>query len=208
MKLLIDEISCSTALRNATTFYTGLARVGQRLDLEKSSCLQRIIQILDQMFMHHSNITVKISAIDSTALGTQANMKPLICGQQREKRFRLDSFHASLATIQTLPQLSPTPVSITCRFTQNLYLHVGGGGGTSDNLDQLASNDGLTSSVVENLVLANHLSSVLGGILQSACQHSTALIKISTSEVRLDLRPWHFGGQTARRRDPQPDPSR
>lgn len=64
---------------------------------------------------------------------------------------------------------SPTlsSLSITWSFTRKvLYLHVGGGGGTSDNLDQLASNDGLTSSVVENLVLANHLSSVLRGILK------------------------------------------
>lgn len=58
-------------------------------------------------------------------------------------------------------------LSIACPCTRRvLYLHVGGGGGTSDNLDQLASNDGLTSSVVENLVLANHLSSVLRGVLQ------------------------------------------
>lgn len=46
-----------------------------------------------------------------------------------------------------------------------VYLHIRGGGGTGDNLDQLASNDGLTGSIVENLVLANHLSSVLGGVL-------------------------------------------
>ena len=37
---------------------------------------------------------------------------------------------------------------------------------TCDNLDQLAGNDGLTSSVEENLVLADHISGVLGGVLQ------------------------------------------
>lgn len=45
-------------------------------------------------------------------------------------------------------------------------LHVLGGRGTSDNLDQLASNDGLSGSVEENLVLVDHLSGVLGGVLQ------------------------------------------
>jgi len=40
-----------------------------------------------------------------------------------------------------------------------------GGGGTSDNLDQLASNDGLTGSVEENLVLVDHVSCVLGGVI-------------------------------------------
>jgi len=40
-----------------------------------------------------------------------------------------------------------------------------GSGRTSDNLDKFASNDGLTSSVVENLELVDHLSSVLGSIV-------------------------------------------
>ena len=35
------------------------------------------------------------------------------------------------------------------------------GSRTSDNLDQLASNDGLTGSVEQDLVLANHITSVL-----------------------------------------------
>ena len=48
----------------------------------------------------------------------------------------------------------------------NLPLHVFRGGGTSDNLDQLASNDGLTGSVEENLVLADHLTGVLGSVLE------------------------------------------
>ena len=44
-------------------------------------------------------------------------------------------------------------------------LHVRGSGGTGDNLDQLVGNDGLASTVVENLELANHLTGVLGGVL-------------------------------------------
>ena len=36
---------------------------------------------------------------------------------------------------------------------------------TSNDLDKFASNDGLTSTVVENLELANHLTGVLGGVL-------------------------------------------
>ncbi len=48
-----------------------------------------------------------------------------------------------------------------------LSLHILRGGGTSDNLDQLASNDGLTGSVEQNLVLADHLTSVLGSVLES-----------------------------------------
>src|SRR5690348_12369996 len=36
---------------------------------------------------------------------------------------------------------------------------------TSDNLDKLASNDGLTGTVVENLELVDHVTSVLGGVV-------------------------------------------
>lgn len=48
-----------------------------------------------------------------------------------------------------------------------LYLLVFGGGGTSDDLDQLASNDGLSGSVEKNLVPVDHLAGVLGGIVHS-----------------------------------------
>jgi hypothetical protein len=40
-----------------------------------------------------------------------------------------------------------------------------GGGGTSDNLDQLAGNDGLASAVEQNLELVDHLAGVLGGVV-------------------------------------------
>ena len=40
-----------------------------------------------------------------------------------------------------------------------------GGGGTSDNLDELTGNDGLTGTVVENLELVDHVTSVLGGVV-------------------------------------------
>jgi len=46
------------------------------------------------------------------------------------------------------------------------HLHVLRGGGTSDDFNQLAGNDGLSGAVVQDLVLANHLASVLGGILR------------------------------------------
>lgn len=47
----------------------------------------------------------------------------------------------------------------------NCFLHVLRGGGTSDDFDQLASNDGLTGSVVEDLILVDHIAGVLGGVL-------------------------------------------
>ena len=57
-------------------------------------------------------------------------------------------------------------------FTTPIYfsisqptLHVLRGGGTGDNFDQFSGNDGLTGSVEQNLVLADHLTGVLGGVL-------------------------------------------
>jgi hypothetical protein len=44
--------------------------------------------------------------------------------------------------------------------------HVLGSCGTSDNLDQFASNDSLSGSVEKNLETGNHVSGVLGGVLQ------------------------------------------
>lgn len=52
----------------------------------------------------------------------------------------------------------------------SVYLHVLGSSGTSNNLDQLASNDGLTGTVEENLVLVDHLTGVLRGVLYYVCQ--------------------------------------
>jgi hypothetical protein len=37
---------------------------------------------------------------------------------------------------------------------------------TSDNLDKFASNDGLAGTVVQNLELVDHVSGVLGGVLE------------------------------------------
>jgi hypothetical protein len=45
-----------------------------------------------------------------------------------------------------------------------------GGSRTSDNLDKFASNDGLTGTVVQDLELVDHVSSVLGGVLEYMCQ--------------------------------------
>lgn len=47
-------------------------------------------------------------------------------------------------------------------------LHVRRGGGTSDNFDELAGNDGLASAVEENLVSLDHVSGVLGGVLRDS----------------------------------------
>lgn len=55
-------------------------------------------------------------------------------------------------------------------------LHVRGSGSTSNNFDKFASNDGLSGAVVENLVLANHLIGVLGGILRRNCVSSESII--------------------------------
>lgn len=56
-----------------------------------------------------------------------------------------------------------TPPKDVCKSKK--ALHVFRSNGTGNNLNELASNDGLSGTVVENLVLANHLTSVLGGIL-------------------------------------------
>lgn len=44
-------------------------------------------------------------------------------------------------------------------------LHIRTGGGTGDNLNQLAGNGGLALTVVQDLELVDHLTSVLGGVL-------------------------------------------
>ena len=44
-------------------------------------------------------------------------------------------------------------------------LSILGCGSTSDNLDQFASNDSLSISVVENLELVNHVAGVLGSVV-------------------------------------------
>lgn len=48
-----------------------------------------------------------------------------------------------------------------------LFLHIGGGSSTSNNLDQLSGNDSLSGTVVQNLVPANHFTGVLGGVLRN-----------------------------------------
>ena len=49
-------------------------------------------------------------------------------------------------------------------FLRGLRLFLGSGG-TSDNLDELAGNDGLASTVEQNLELGDHLAGVLGGVV-------------------------------------------
>ena len=60
-------------------------------------------------------------------------------------------------------------------------LSILGGGGTSDNLDQLASNDSLSCSVVENLELVDHLSSVLGSVVHGILT-GTLLASVTLSQ--------------------------
>ena len=57
-----------------------------------------------------------------------------------------------------------------------LALHVLRSGGTSDNLNQLAGNDGLAGTVEENLVPLDHVTSVLGGVLGFVSDDSKVLI--------------------------------
>jgi hypothetical protein len=51
-------------------------------------------------------------------------------------------------------------------FSLFLFLHFLGSNGTGDNLDQLSGNDSLSGAVVQDLVLANHLTGVLGSVLR------------------------------------------
>lgn len=71
-----------------------------------------------------------------------------------------------------------------------------GGSRTSDNLDELASNDGLTSSVVQNLELVDHVTSVLGRIIHGVLTSrdlasmtlSQCLINVSVRYCRTRVR--------------------
>jgi|SRR5690242_16982290 len=64
---------------------------------------------------------------------------------------------------------------------------------TSDDLDQLASNDGLTSTVVENLELVDHVTGVLGGVVHGVLARgllaSVALSKCLRTVSVLFARP-------------------
>jgi len=61
-------------------------------------------------------------------------------------------------------------------------LHILRSCGTSDNFDQLARDDCLSRSVVENLEAGDHVSSVLGSVL-NACQ----LCSLFLVRVRIEL---------------------
>lgn len=56
-------------------------------------------------------------------------------------------------------------------------------GSTSDNFHQLASDDGLTGTVVDDLEFADHVPSVLGGVLHMSDQYqfsANRLLMVST----------------------------
>jgi hypothetical protein len=90
-------------------------------------------------------------------------------------------------------------------------LHVGGGRSTSDNFDQLSRNDGLTGTVEENLVLVDHLASVLGGVLYGRWKMVISIRSFRRTDkegLSCNSHPWHFDGPRSRRRGLQPGPSR
>lgn len=100
----------------------------------------------------------------STDIGTRAKRWPFNV-RWYKKKFGLIVSSLVSVSIQSLPCLYPRSKLPWLAHPIWDRLHVLGGRGTSDNLDQLASNDGLSGSVEENLVLVDHLSGVLGGVL-------------------------------------------
>ena len=83
-------------------------------------------------------------------------------------------------------------------------LHVRRGSSTSNNFDQFSRDNCLSGSVVQNLVLADHVTSILGGVLRI----DQRLVKPGRTALQgeIDLHPWHFGEQTVRRRGPRQEP--
>jgi hypothetical protein len=66
-----------------------------------------------------------------------------------------------------LSSLHCTQLHIIFRFAflENTLHLILGSGGTSDDLDELTGNDGLASTVEQNLELGDHLAGVLGGVV-------------------------------------------
>lgn len=76
----------------------------------------------------------------------------------REKGYEQDGILHSTTADGSELDLRISNTWLTLRLTL-------GSGSTSNNLDKFASNDGLTGTVVENLELVDHVSSVLGCVL-------------------------------------------
>jgi hypothetical protein len=68
----------------------------------------------------------------------------------------------------------------------------------SDDFDQLASDDGLTSPVKENLELVDHITGILRSVLHDKSQSVLHLGLLHFALVG-SLHPWHFSGLTARK---------
>lgn len=163
----------------------------------------------------HKELSAFVNQVfdSATTLGTWARRRQwidglcLVCGDTKGKVW-LDfmiSFATNASPSSPFPPGSALPPAP--RLSPNL--HVRRGGGTSDNLDQFASNDGLTGTVEENLVLVDHLAGVLGGVLQGGRVSNQGRGALAGDRGgAFHLRPWRCDGQTARRRGPQPDPSR
>ena len=64
----------------------------------------------------------------------------------------------------SLPQYNCTSYAPTSSVFRGLRLLLGGGG-TSNNFDELTGNDGLASAVEQNLELGDHVTGVLGGVV-------------------------------------------
>lgn len=71
-----------------------------------------------------------------------------------------------------------------------------GRGSTSNDFHQLASNNGLTSSIVDDLKFVDHISSVLRSVLHMSDQ---CLFSAGCFDG-VYLRPWRCGGLIARMR--------
>lgn len=89
----------------------------------------------------------------------------MTCDGTKGKKIWLDFSSFVSLSIPSFPCLPQKQAALPSSSDLD-RLHVLGGGGTSDDLDKLASNDGLSGSVEENLVLVDHLSGVLGGVLR------------------------------------------
>lgn len=107
----------------------------------------------------------------STDLGTRAERSLLVCVVTKGNlsRFRLSG---------------PRQRAPGTLLPAALDLHVCGGSGTSDDFDQFASNDGLSGSIEENLVLVDHLAGVLGGVLLNGSASSWVQSRHEDSHLR------------------------
>jgi hypothetical protein len=95
-------------------------------------------------------------------------------------------------SIHTSSMYKYTKTTLTKKESANFLLR--GSSSSSNNLDQLSSNDSLSGTVVKNLELSNHLSGVLGGVVHGVTT-SGNLASVSLGKslfLVLDNRVFHF----------------